>query len=58
MNSTSNNEQLNELIKKCKPNLDWANVETEYQRLKTVIEPYQKQYRADKLDSYWELTKS
>lgn len=58
MYSTSNNEQLMDLIKECKPKLEWAHVENEYHRLKMIIEPYQKQYRAEKLGTYWELTKS
>jgi hypothetical protein len=58
MSRTSNNEQLMNLIKECQRKIEWTRVENDYNHLKTIIEPYQKQYRAEKFLSYWELNKA
>jgi hypothetical protein len=55
MNSTSNNEQLMNWINECNPKIDWSTVSKTYADLKQMIEPYQKQYRAEKFGTYWEL---
>lgn len=57
MQSTPNNEKLMDLIKTCKPKIDWSSVQNNYEELKKVIEPYQKQHRAENLGPYWELQK-
>jgi len=50
-----NNERLMSLINECNPKIDRLRIEQNYNDLKNIIEPYQKQYRADKLGTYWEL---
>ena len=57
MQSTPNNEKLMDLIKSCKPKIDWSGVQNNYEELKKVTEPYQKQHRAENLGAYWELQK-
>jgi hypothetical protein len=53
--STPNNERLISLINECHPKIDRSHIEKPYYDLKNIIEPYQKQYRAEKLGTYWEL---
>jgi len=55
MKETPNNEPLMKLITDARPDLDWPKVENTFQYLQTMIEPYQKQYRAENLGTYWEL---
>jgi hypothetical protein len=53
-----NNQQVMDLINECKPKkTDWSHIETQYIDLKSIIEPYQIQNRADKFKNYWELEK-
>jgi hypothetical protein len=55
MYSTPNNERLMDLIKECNPKIDLSHIEKQYKDLQSTIEPYQKQYRAEKYGPYWEL---
>ena len=55
ISATSGNEELINFIAEYRPQLDWSTVEEQYKTLKAVIEPYQKQHRAEHLDTYWEL---
>jgi hypothetical protein len=53
-----NNQQVMDLINECKPKkTEWSHIETQYIDLKSIIEPYQIQNRADKFKNYWELEK-
>jgi hypothetical protein len=57
MRSKPNNEQLMNLITECNPKVDWLRIEQNYNDLKKMIEPYQKQNRAETFGDYWELKK-
>jgi hypothetical protein len=57
MYSTSNNERLINLINECDPKIDRLRIEKNYSDLKNIIEPYQKENRAEKFDTYWEIKK-
>jgi len=57
MHYTLNNERLMNLITECYPKIDWLRIEENYFNLKSIIEPYQRQNRADTLGTYWELKK-
>ncbi|CAF0858789.1 unnamed protein product [Adineta ricciae] len=58
MQRSENNEQLMKLVNDCRRNIDWVEIETIYNKLKTTIEPYQKQNNAEHLGTYWELERS
>lgn len=51
---TEKNEQLMNLIADVQPKLNWELVEKNYQHFRNIVEPYQKQYRAENLGTYWE----
>ena len=55
MRSTLHNEELIRLINDCYPRIDWLRIEKDYNNLKNMTEPYQKQYHAEKFNTYWEL---
>lgn len=57
MKSTEHNEKLMDWIRACRPKIDWSDVQNHYDALKSVTEPYQKQRRAENLNTYWELQK-
>ncbi|CAF1230464.1 unnamed protein product [Rotaria sordida] len=57
MYNVPNNEQTIRLINECSSKIDYSNIEKNYNDLKNIIEPYQKQYGAENLGTYWELKK-
>lgn len=55
--NTHENEQLIRYINEIAPKVQHSQIETLYNDFKKMIEPYQREYHADKLGTYWEIKK-